>query len=130
MIDPVRLISFHPPSLLHNSLSCPFPGAECGLTALPGVKVIQGPENVTIGGIQGSQIIMDTPILHPILWLKDDFTWLGGGETGFEQASRRYMILLNVHGEHYLLKFDDDPTTFDAHYPLVQEIFNSIKFGK
>ena len=100
------------------------------LTALPGVKVIQGPENVTIGGIQGSQIIMDTPILHPILWLKDDFTWLGGGETGFEQASRRYMILLNVHGEHYLLKFDDDPTTFDAHYPLVQEIFNSIKFGK
>jgi hypothetical protein len=31
MIDPVRLISFHPPSLLHNSLSCPFPGAECGI---------------------------------------------------------------------------------------------------
>jgi hypothetical protein len=100
------------------------------ITSLPGVKVIQGPDLVTIGGIQGNQIIVHTPAMHPILWLKDDYTWLGGGASGVDPDLKRQLILLDVNGEHILLEFDDSPEKFDEHYPLVQEVFNSITFMK
>ena len=100
------------------------------LTALPGVEVVQKPENVTIGGIQGKQIIVMTPKIHPILWLKGDATWLGGEDSGVDPDFMRQIILLNVHGSHFLLEFDDDPILFPTHAPIVQEIFNSIKFGQ
>ena len=100
------------------------------LTALPGVEVVQKPENVKIGGIQGKQIIVMTPKMHPIVWLKGDATWLGGEELGVDPDFMRQIILLNVHGSHLLLEFDDDPMLFPTHFAIVQEIFNSIKFGK
>lgn len=100
------------------------------ITSLPGVKIIQGPEPVTIGGLQGSQIIVHTPAMHPILWLKGDYSWLGGGASGVDPEFKRQMILVEVKGERILLEFDDNPEKFDERYPLVQEIFNSITFTK
>lgn len=100
------------------------------ISSLPGVKIIQGPDPVTIGGIDGSQIIIHTPAMRPILWVKDDYTWLGGGSTGVDPEFKRLMILLEVSGEQVLLEFDDSPEKFDERYPLVQEIFNSITFGE
>jgi len=100
------------------------------ISSLPSVKIIQGPDPVTIGGIDGSQIIIHTPAMRPILWVKDDYTWLGGGSTGVDPEFKRLMILLEVNGELVLLEFDDSLEKFDEHYPLVQEIFNSITFTK
>lgn len=100
------------------------------LTALPGVEVVQKAGNVTIGGVQGKQIIVMTPKMHPIVWLKGDASWLGGEESGVDPDFERQIILLNVHGNHLLLEFDDDPMLFPTHSQIVQEIFDSIKFGK
>jgi len=100
------------------------------LASIPDVKVIQGPEPVTIGGIKGSQIILHTPAMHPFLWLAGDYNWLGGGASGVDPEFKRLLILLEVNGERVLLEFDDIPEKFDERYPLVMEIFNSITFGK
>lgn len=93
------------------------------------VKVMQGPDPVTIGGVQGDQIIFHTssgPCFG--LWLKGDYTWIGSGPNCGDGKSQ--MILLDVNGERVLLWSPDSVEKFDEHYPLVQEIFNSITFGK
>ena len=93
------------------------------------VKVMQGPDSVTIGGVQGDQIIFHTssgPCFG--LWLKSDYTWIGSGPNCGDGKSQ--MILLDVNGEDVLLWFPDSTEKFDERYPLVQEIFNSITFGK
>ena len=97
------------------------------VAAIPGMKVIKGPEPITIGGVQGTQIIVRTPaVMHTMLWLKDDWTGLGDDYSNrIEQ-----LILLDVNGELVLLEFDESPEKFDERYLLVQEIFNSITFGK
>jgi hypothetical protein len=97
------------------------------VTAIPGMKVVQNPTSVTIGGVQGLQMIVRSPAgMHTILWLKDDYTGLGD-----DYSDRlELLILLDVNGEQVLLEFRDLPEKFDERYPLVQEIFNSIAFGK
>jgi hypothetical protein len=100
------------------------------LTSLPGVEIVTEPTPITIGGVQGTQIIIKTPRMHPILWVKDDYTWLGGGSTGVDPEFKRLMILLEVNGEQVLLEFDETPEKFDERYLIMQEIFNSITFGK
>jgi hypothetical protein len=128
--DPADVVSDQPASA-DKTKYVPWPDDFFAyLTSLPRVKVIQGPEPVAIGGIQGSQIIVHTPAMHPFLWLKDDYTWLGGGDSGVDPEFKRLLILLEVNGERVLLEFDDTPNRFDERYPLVQEIFNSITFGK
>jgi len=97
------------------------------VSSIPGMKVIKDPEPITIGGVQGTQIIVRTPaVMHTMLWLKDDWTGLGDDYSNrIEQ-----LILLDVNGELVLLEFDDSPEKFDERYLLVQEIFNSITFTK
>jgi hypothetical protein len=97
------------------------------VAAIPGMKVIKGPEPITIGGVQGTQIIVRTPaVMHTLLWLKDDWTGLGDDYSNrIEQ-----FILLQVNGELVLLEFRESPEKFDERYLLMQEIFNSITFGK
>lgn len=97
------------------------------VTSIPGIKVMQAPTPVTIGGIQGTQIVIRTPeVMHTMLWLKDDWTGLGNDYSNRIET----MILLDVNGESVLLAFDDSPEKFEEHYPLVKEIFNSITFGE
>ena len=128
--DPATIVSDQP-AAANKADFIPFPNDFFSyIASLPGVKVIQGPDKVTIGGIQGSQVIIHTPAMHPILWLKDDYTWLGGGPTGVDPEVKSQMIFLNVNGEQVLLSFSDSLEKFDEHYPLVQEIFNTIALTK
>ena len=128
--DPASAVSDQPASA-NKADFIPWPEDFFGyIASLPGVKIIQGPDPVTIGGIQGSQIIVHTPAMHPNLWLKDDYTWLGGGASGVDPELKRQMILLEVNGEQVLLGFVDSPEKFDERYLLVQEVFDSITFTK
>ena len=128
--DPATIVSDQP-ATANKADFTPFPNDFFSyLASLPGVKVIQGPDTVTIGGIQGSQVIVHTPAMHPILWLKDDYTWLGGGPSGVDPELKYQMILLKVNGEQVLLNFSDSPEKFDERYPLVQEIFNTVALTK
>ena len=97
------------------------------VASIPGMKVVQNPTSVTIGGVQGLQIIVRTPaVMHTMLWLKDDYT----GHGDYYSDLKALLILLDVNGEQVLLVYDDSPDKFDERYLLVQEIFNSITFGK
>jgi hypothetical protein len=128
--DPVDVISDQPASAAKADFIS-WPDDFLGYVAsLPGVEVIEGPEPVTIGGIEGSRIIVKTPPMHPLVWLEGDQTWLGGGASGVDPELKRQMILLEVNGEKILLHFEDSANRFDNNYPLVQEIFDSITFGK
>jgi len=98
------------------------------VTALPHVKVDQGPESITIGGVAGKQLIIETPPMHPLLWLKDDTNWLGGGQTGVDPVFKQQFILLNVRGRNVLLVFQDAPATFDQHLSLLQKVYDTIEF--
>ena len=89
------------------------------LASLPGVEVVRGPEPITIGGEEGTRIIVHTPPMHPIIALKDDTGWLGGGQTGVEPASTLEYVLLDVHGKQVLLNYGDSPEAFDQRLPLV-----------
>ena len=97
------------------------------VASIPGMKVVQNPTSVTIGGMQGLQMIVHSPaVMHTMLWLKDDYTGLGDDFSD----RKALLILLDVNGEPVLLVYDDSPENFDERYPLVQEIFNSITFAK
>lgn len=126
--DPAKITG--PAQMKTSSLSdfLPWPDDFFAYVAsIPGIKIMQAPTPVTIGGIQGTQIVIRTPeVMHTMLWLKDDWTGLGN-----DYSNRIEMvILLDVNGEPVLLEFDDSPDKFDEHYPLIQEIFNSITFTK
>jgi len=99
------------------------------LTALPGVKVLAGPKPTTIGGLHGTQISVATPPMHPLLWMKNDFTWFGGGATGVDATAKRQYILLTVGHNKLLLSFGDKPAAFAAHRALLQPVYKAIKFG-
>ena len=97
------------------------------VASIPGMKVVQNPTSVTIGGVQGLQMIVHTPeVMHTMLWLKDDYTGLGDDYSDRKEL----LILLDVNGEQVLLTYPESPDKFDERYPLVQEIFNSITFTK
>jgi len=71
-------------------------------------------------------IVHSPAVTDTMLWLKDDYTGLGDDYSDRKEL----LILLDVNGEPVLLVYDDSPENFDERYPLVQEIFNSITFGK
>jgi hypothetical protein len=98
------------------------------LSSLPGVKVVSAPRPATVGGVRGTQITIKTPPMHPIIWLKGDTAWIGGGPSGVDPAAIRRIILLNVRGKKLLLGFGDTPGRFKARWPLIQQLFSSIRF--
>ena len=99
------------------------------LTSLPGVKVLAGPLPITIGGMRGTQISVATPPMHPLLWMKNDFTWFGGGATGVDATAKRQYILLTVGHDKLLLSFGDTPAAFAAHRALLRPVYRGITFG-
>lgn len=127
--DPADIVSDQPASP-DRSRFVAWPSDFFGyLASLPGVKVVRGPEPVTIGGIRGARIIVDTPPMHPIVWLMDDSAWMGGGPTGVDPASRRVIILLTVDGRTVFIGYVDAPTSFDTRLPLLDALLSSIEFG-
>ena len=98
------------------------------LSALHGVKVISPPTRVSVGGVRGTQLTIQTPPMHPIIWLQGDHGWMGGGPSGVDPASTRQFVLLDVKGKKLLLVFADTPARFKSRWPMVQQLFRSIQF--
>lgn len=98
------------------------------LSALHGVKVISPPRPVRVGGVRGSQLTIQTPPMHPIIWLRGDHGWIGGGPSGVDPASTRQFVLLDVKGKKLLLVFADTAARFKSRWPMVQQLFRSIQF--
>jgi len=99
------------------------------LTSIPGAKVVSGPEQVTIGGVTGTRLVLDTPPLHPILWLEGDSTWMGGGPTGLDPALRRLLILLNVGDKHVVIQQADGGEVFAEHAAAVESLIATMRFA-
>ena len=98
------------------------------LSALPGVRVTSRPRPVKVGGLPATQITVETPPMHPLVWLKGDAAWIGGGRSGVDPAMTRRIVLLDVKGKKLFLAFADTPTRFEKRWPTVQQLFSSIRF--
>jgi hypothetical protein len=117
------------PSEPDSSKFVPWPSDFFGyLSSLPGVKVIAGPRSVTIGGIRATQFTVRTPPMRPIIWLDGDSAWIGGGPSGVDPAMTRRITLLDVKGKKLLLGFADTGAKFKRRWPMVDELFGSIRF--
>jgi len=99
------------------------------LTSIPDAQVVSGPEPVTIGGVTGTRLVLDTPPLHPILWLEGDSTWMGGGPTGLDPALRRLLILVKVGNKQVLIQQADPGAAFAEHAPAVESLISTMHFG-
>ena len=98
------------------------------IAALPGVTVVSGPEPVNVGGVTGTQIVVMTPPMHPLVWLKGDFAWMGGGATGVDPAQERRFVIVTTGGHTLFVQFGDDASTFDERDAEVRAILASITF--
>jgi len=98
------------------------------LSALHGVKVVSAPRRMMIGGVRGTQLTIQTPPMHPIIWLKGDHAWIGGGPSGVDPPLTRRFILLDVRGKKLLLVFAEPAARFRSHRPMVQQLLSSIQF--
>jgi hypothetical protein len=117
------------PATADSSKFVPWPSEFFSyLSSLPGVKVITGPKSVKIGGIRATQFTVRTPPMHPIVWLKGDSAWIGGGPSGVDPAMTRRITLLNVKGKKLFLGFADTAANFERRWPMVDELFGSIRF--
>ena len=100
------------------------------LVALPGVVVEKGPAPTTVDGVEARRVVVQTPPMHPTIFLKGDYAWLGGGSTGIDGAFGRLVIELTVDGKRVLIEYDDAPEHFDEHLPTVDDMIASIAFTK
>ena len=124
VVDPARIL--HPAAT--GDASVPWPADFVSyLTSVPGAKVVSAPEPVTIGGATGTRLILDTPPMHPVIWLKDDTTWMGGGASGLDPAMRRLVILLDVGQKHVFFQQADGPTAFAKHLPAVESLVATMR---
>jgi hypothetical protein len=98
------------------------------LAALPGVEVVEGPSPVTIGGVEGRQIVVKTPAMHPTIFLKGDRLWMGGGGSGIDPAFQRELTELTVGGKAVIIEYVDSPQVFEEHRRLIDEVIESITF--
>jgi hypothetical protein len=57
------------------------------VTGLPGVTVVDGPSPITIGGVEGRQIVVKTPAMHPLVYLR---TTSRGSAEGSPGSTRRW----------------------------------------
>ena len=78
--------------------------------------------------VEGTQIVVMTPPMHPLVWLKDDFLWLGGGKTGVDPATERRFVVVERDDHTLLVQFANDPATFDARDAEVRALLDSISF--
>ena len=91
----------------------PWPSSYVDYVAsLPGVTVVEAPRRVKIGGVEGRQIVVEVPPMHPTVFLKGDTMWIGGGAAGFDLAGTREVIELTVNGKRLLLDYGDSSEHF------------------
>lgn len=126
--DPSDVVSSKP-ATADRSRFVPWPADFMKyITGLPEVTVVSGPKPITIGGVMGMDIIVMTPAMHPLVWLKDDFAWLGGGKTGVDGPAERRFVILDTGGHKLLISLANDPSTFDARNAELQKILESVSF--
>jgi hypothetical protein len=94
------------------------------LTALPGVTVVSGPEPISVGGVSGTQVVLMTPPMRPLVWMDGDHSPLGPGEPAVE----RRVIVIETGGHTLFLDFIEDPASFDARAAEFQPVIDSISF--
>jgi hypothetical protein len=97
------------------------------LAKLPGVTVAEKPSPVTVGGIKGREITVTTPAMHPTIFLKGDYTWLGGGKSGIDPAAFRRVLELTVKGKRLLIEYDD-AKRYEDRVQVVDDIIRTIQF--
>ncbi len=98
------------------------------MKSLSGVQVIDGPSPITIGGIQGRMLTIQTPPMAPTIWLKDDSAWIGGGSRGVDPAMGRFLVELNVKGTPLIIEYDDDAAKISSRIPQVEALLAGIQF--
>jgi hypothetical protein len=98
------------------------------ITALPGLTVVSGPEPITVGGVTGTQIVVMTPPMYPLVWLDGDTNWIGGGPTGVDGAAERRFVVVETGGHTLFLTLAEDPSTFEARDAEFRAIVASITF--
>lgn len=126
VVDPARILR---PAAADDT-AVPWPADFVGyLTSVPGATMVSGPELITVGGVTGTRLILDTPAMHPVVWLKGDTTWMGGGSEGLDPALRRLVILLDVGQKPILFQFADGPAAFAERLPAVEALVASMRFG-
>jgi len=126
--DPSDVVSSEP-AKADRSRFVPWPADFFAyITALSGVTVVSRPEPIILGGIEGTQIVVMTPPMHPLVWLKDDFLWLRGGKTGVDPATERRFVVVERDGHTLLVQFANDPSTFSARDADIRAILDSISF--
>ena len=97
------------------------------ITAVPGVTVVW-PEPVTVGGVTGKQIVVKTPPMHPLVWMKGDYMWIGGEASGVDNAAERRFIVVKTGGHTVFITLADDPSTFKARDSELRAILDTISF--
>ena len=107
----------------------PWPSNFFRSLSLHGVKVVAGPSPIQIGGVKGTTITVMTLAMHPLVWVKGDSAWLGGGRTGLDPAEVRQIILLQVNGRKLLLSFPDVSQNFSSRQLKVNDVWKSITFS-
>ena len=98
------------------------------MKAMPDVRVIDGPSPITVGGIEGRAMTIETPPMAPTIWLKDDSACLGGGSRGVDPAMGRFLVELNVNGTPLVIEYDDDAAKIISRIPQVQSLLAGIQF--
>ena len=98
------------------------------LAALPGVEVVDGPNPVSIGGVEGRQMVVKTPPMHPTIFLKGDSMWMGGGPSGIDGAYVREITELSVGGKPVIVEYVDGADRFDENRPLIDGVLETITF--
>ena len=87
-----------------------------------------GRNPVTIGGVDGRQIVVKTPPMHPTMYLKGDVMWMGGGASGLDPAFEREITELSVGGKPVVIEYVDGPQHFDENRPLIDGVLDSVTF--
>ena len=108
--------------------SCPWPKSYVDYVAsLPGVTVVEAPRPVTIGGVKGRQIVVKTPPMHPTMFLKGDTCGSAAARAG-STSRHSEVIELTVDGKRLLIDYGDGSEQFAARRPVVDAVFQSIRF--
>jgi hypothetical protein len=120
------------PKDIHRSASVaklPWPKSYIDyLVALPGVEVVTKAGPTKVDGVDARQVTIKTPEMHPTIWLKGDYTWLGGGANETDPALTRHVIELTVHGKRLVIDYALWGDDFDKHAPDLDAVIKSIKF--
>ena len=69
-----------------------------------------------------------TPPMHPLVWMKGDNMWIGGGASGVDNAAERRFIIVKTGGHTVFITLAEDPSRFEARDTELRAILDTISF--